>query len=166
MSPCASQPRGDGGLSVAEDPRGRRKIQPFGQRREHLRRGFQTVQRRPEYGHWRLGQANPSVSMRLGAPRRLFTSGQGRTGAGAGSPLDEVVEARRQAGQASGLRGLSRRWSVVRLAPPSEEEGRRGNQSRRHSSVREKEADHEQEHVHMKGHHHPRCWKWGAWRAP
>jgi len=27
------------------------------------------------------------------------------------------VEARRQAGQSSGQRGLSRRWSAVRLAP-------------------------------------------------
>jgi len=50
MFPCASQPRGDGGLSVAEDTLGSRKIQPFGQRREHhcdlVRRGFQTVQGR------------------------------------------------------------------------------------------------------------------------
>jgi Endosomal/lysosomal potassium channel TMEM175 len=38
----------------------------------------------------------------LGAPRRLFTSRQGHTGAGARPPLDEVGEARRQAGQSSG----------------------------------------------------------------
>jgi hypothetical protein len=31
---------------------------------------------------------------------------------------------------------------------------------------RKKEADHEQEHEHMKGHNDPRCLKWGAWRAP
>jgi hypothetical protein len=32
---------------------------------------------------------------------------------------------------------------------------------------REKKADHEQEyeHEHMKRHHHPRCFKWEAWRA-
>jgi len=32
----------------------------------------------PEERHFRLGQAKPSVFTRLGAPRRLFTSGQGR----------------------------------------------------------------------------------------
>src|SRR6266436_9637848 len=92
----------------------------------------------PKYEHCRLGQAKPSVCIRLGAPRRLLTSRQGRTGAGAGSTPDEAVETRRQAGQSSGQRGLSRRWSVVRLAPPREEEGRRGNQSRRQSSARER----------------------------
>ncbi len=43
-----SQPGGDGGLSVAEDPLGGGKVQPFGQRRQHhcdpVRGGFQTVQ--------------------------------------------------------------------------------------------------------------------------
>jgi hypothetical protein len=50
MFPCASQPSGDGRLPVAEDSLGSRKIQPFGQRREHhgdlLRGGLQTVQGR------------------------------------------------------------------------------------------------------------------------
>src|SRR5215469_7659934 len=59
----------------------------------------------PEYGHVGLGQAKPSVFTRFGAPRRLFTSRQGRTGADAGSTPDEAVEARRQAGQSSGERG-------------------------------------------------------------
>jgi hypothetical protein len=44
----SGQPGGDGGLSVAEDSFGSRKIQPFSQRREHhcdlVRGGFQTVQ--------------------------------------------------------------------------------------------------------------------------
>ncbi len=48
--PCARQPGGDRGLSKTEDPRGSRKVQPFGQRREHhgdlLRGRFQTVQGR------------------------------------------------------------------------------------------------------------------------
>ena len=102
----------------------------------------------------------------MGAPRRLFTSRQGRDIRGTGSTTDEGVEARRQAGQSSGERGLSRRWSVVRLAPPREEEGRRWNQSRRQSSERrEEEAEHEQEQEHMKGHTHPRCLRWEAWRA-
>ena len=35
VCPCTSEPRSDGGLSVAEDPRGRGWIQSFGQRREH-----------------------------------------------------------------------------------------------------------------------------------
>jgi len=43
------QPGSNGGLSVAEDPRSRRRIQPLGQRREDhgdlMGRGFQPVQR-------------------------------------------------------------------------------------------------------------------------
>jgi hypothetical protein len=35
MFPSASQPGGDGGLSVAEDPLGSGRIQPFSQRRQH-----------------------------------------------------------------------------------------------------------------------------------
>ncbi len=50
MLSSSRKPDGDGGLSVAEDPFGSRKIQPFGQRREHhcdlVRGGFQTVQGR------------------------------------------------------------------------------------------------------------------------
>src|SRR6266566_1008578 len=104
--------------------------------------------------------------MRLGAPRRLFTSGQGRTGRGAGPPPNEGVEPRRQAGQSSGQRGFSRRWSALRLAPPRGEEGRRWSLSRRPSlERREQETDHEQEHEHMKGQTKPRCLKWGEGRA-
>ena len=48
MLASARQPGGDSRLSVAEDPLGGGRVQPFGQRREHhgdlLRRGFQTVQ--------------------------------------------------------------------------------------------------------------------------
>ena len=47
MLASARQPRGDRGLTVAEDPLGGGRVQPFGQRREHpcdlMRRGFQTV---------------------------------------------------------------------------------------------------------------------------
>jgi hypothetical protein len=57
------------------------------------------------------------------APRRLLSSYHGRTGAGACPPADEAVEASQQAGQSSGVRGLSRRCSVVRLAISCEEEG-------------------------------------------
>ena len=43
-----SEPRSDGGLSIAEDPFGGGSIQTFGQRREHhcdvMGRGFQPVQ--------------------------------------------------------------------------------------------------------------------------
>jgi hypothetical protein len=52
--------------------------------------------------------------MRFGAPRRLLTSDQGRTGRGAGPALGAGVEARRQAGQSCGERGLSSRGSAVR----------------------------------------------------
>ena len=45
----AGQPSGDGGLSIAEDPFGRRWVQPFGQRSKYhgdmISRGFQPVQR-------------------------------------------------------------------------------------------------------------------------
>ena len=34
----------------------------------------------PKYGHWWLGQSKPSEFARSGAPRRLLTSRQGRTG--------------------------------------------------------------------------------------
>jgi hypothetical protein len=44
----ASQPGGDGGLPVAEDSLGSRRVQPFSERRQHhpdlLRGGFQAVQ--------------------------------------------------------------------------------------------------------------------------
>ena len=64
----------------------------------------------PEYGHFWFGQAKPSVCIRLGAPRRLFTSHQGRTGAGAGLTPEQE---RRQMGQSSGVRGMRRRWTAV-----------------------------------------------------
>src|SRR5947208_2471395 len=92
----------------------------------------------PKYAQCWLGQANPSVSMRLEAPRRLLTSGQGRTRTGPSPAPDGAAEPSRQAGQSSGERGFSRRWDVLRLAPPREEEGRRGSQSRRQSSARKK----------------------------
>jgi hypothetical protein len=59
----------------------------------------------PEYGHFWLGQAKSSVFTRFGAPRRLLTSRQGRTGGGTGSTADERVQERRQAGQSRGVRG-------------------------------------------------------------
>ena len=50
MLASTGQPGRDGGLSKAEDPLGSRRVQPFGQRREHhgdlVRGGFQTVQGR------------------------------------------------------------------------------------------------------------------------
>src|SRR5258708_12589905 len=78
---------------------------------------------KPKYGHWGLGQAKPWVFIRLGAPRRLLTSRQGRTGRGAGSTSDERVEERRQAGQSSGVGGLSRRWILVWIVPTLERGG-------------------------------------------
>jgi hypothetical protein len=46
---CASEPRGDRRLTIAEDPFSRGSVQPFGQRRQHhgdlLGGGFQTIQR-------------------------------------------------------------------------------------------------------------------------
>src|SRR5712692_515407 len=91
-----------------------------------------------KYRHCGFGQANPSVFTRLGAPRRLFTSHQGRTGTGTGSPADEAGEASRQAGQSSGVRGLRSRWTVEWMAPPLEGEVGRWSQPRCQSSARER----------------------------
>ena len=50
MLASTSQPGGDGGLSIAEDPLGCRRVQSFGQRRKDhsdlVRGSFQTIQRR------------------------------------------------------------------------------------------------------------------------
>ena len=75
----------------------------------------------------------------MGAPRRLFTSDQGRTGTGAGPAPDEAVEARRQAGQSCGQRGFRRRWSVLRIfAAALYGAGPGWGQQREQSSAREK----------------------------
>ena len=48
MFPCASEPRGDGGLTVAEDPLRGGKVESFSQGGQHecdlLRRGFEAIQ--------------------------------------------------------------------------------------------------------------------------
>ena len=105
-----------------------------------------------EHRRWRSTRTadwdrqSPRCSPGWRAPRRLLTSRQRRTGAGAGTPADQAVEASRQAEQLSGQRCFSRRWSLLRLALPREEEGRRENQPRRQSlGSREEEADQEQE---------------------
>jgi hypothetical protein len=58
---CASEPGGDSGLTIAEDPFGGGRIQPFGQSREHhgdlLRGGFQTIQGRVAPGSEVVRQA-------------------------------------------------------------------------------------------------------------
>src|SRR5207245_1762776 len=48
-----------------------------------------------------------------------------------------------------GERGFSRRWSVLRLASPCEEEGRSGNQSRGRSSTRESRRQTMSKSTHM-----------------
>jgi len=103
----------------------------------------------------------------LGCSRRLFTSRQGRDIRGTGSTTDEGVEARRQAGQSSGERGGAAdggawcAWPLL-VRRKAEEGTRKARQSRER---REEEAEHEQVHEHMKGHTHPRCLRWEAWRA-
>ena len=158
MLASARQPGGDGGLPKAEDPLGSRRIQPFGQRREHhgdlLGRGFQTIQgsvaSSTEGGAARLTRkvwmrsalamlaiANQRMDVSIG-DAEVWTLLVG-TGVALGvyafgcspaafhftpgaywcrcwSSSRRGVEPRRQAGQSSGLRGLSRRWTVVRLA--------------------------------------------------
>ena len=58
-----------------------------------------------------------------GSPTAFHLAPGTRHAAVADPPPDEEGEARRQAGQSSGVRGLSRRCTVVRLATPFEEEG-------------------------------------------
>ena len=141
------EPGGDGGLSEAEDPLGRGRVQPFGQRREHhgdlVGRGFQTIQGRvasgteggaaglaakglDALGMAMLAIANQRMDVSVGDPEvqaLLVGTGEalgvhplgcspaafhltpGTHSRGAGSPPDEGVEARRQAGQSSGERG-------------------------------------------------------------
>jgi hypothetical protein len=104
----------------------------------------------PKYGHCWFGQAKPSVSIRLGAPRRLFTSHQGRDfrrrwpstprGSGAettggaivwGAGLQQTVE--RAALGPSSWGGRPKREPVKTPEPRQ----------------REEETDHEQEHEHI-----------------
>jgi IS605 OrfB family transposase len=64
----------------------------------------------------RLGQAKGCVAIRLGAPRRLFTSRHGRIGGRAGNPWVWHAACWQQAGQSSGVRGLSRGWTRLAAA--------------------------------------------------
>jgi hypothetical protein len=110
----------------------------------------------PEYGHWWLGQAKPSVFTRFGAPRRLFTSPQGRTGRGADPTPDERVQERRQGAIAWGAwleetldQGVSRcccRMSRTMMGPAKVTKPYK----------RENEEEHEQKQEHIMGHKVPR----------
>src|SRR5260221_12440152 len=90
-----------------------------------------------KYWHCWFGQAKPSVSIRFTAPRRLFTSHQGRTGSDTVPPPNEGGESRRQAAQSSGVRSFGRWGCELCLAPPRGEKGRGLNKSRRQGSNRE-----------------------------
>ena len=100
---CASQPPGDGGLTVAEDPLSCGSIQPFGQRREHHgdlgRWSFQAIQggvaSRSERGMARLATKRlDALSMAMLAipnERMNVSIGDPEVGAlliGAGEALD------------------------------------------------------------------------------
>lgn len=173
---CASEPDGDGGLTVPENPFGGGSIQPFGQRRQDhgdLMRGrFQTVQGRMASSTERsaaslttkgldwfsltmLAITNQGVdgsvcyakveallvgtgqSLRLGAPRRLLTSLQGRTVRGDGPAPAENGEDRQQTGQSRGVRGLSRRWTNGCTAPVRQWARPLWGKERQHSHARE-----------------------------
>src|SRR5690349_1584665 len=69
----------------------------------------------PKYGHCWLGQAKPSVFTRLGAPRRLLSSRQGRRGGGGGATAEVGSPLHRQVGQSSGVRGLRSRGTRLGL---------------------------------------------------
>jgi hypothetical protein len=74
----------------------------------------------------------------LGCSSAAFYLTPRRTEAEAGLTLEEGVEARRQAGQSSGQRGLSRRWTRLCLDATAEWEDGRWSQPRCQSSTREK----------------------------
>ena len=120
MFKSPSEPGGDRGLSKAEDALSGRWVEPLGQRREHhcdlVGGGFQSVERSIASSTERgaagrtsntggSDRRSPPCSREWRAPRRLFTSDQGRTGAEADLTRGEGVQARRQAGQSSGQRG-------------------------------------------------------------
>ena len=69
------------------------------------------------FGGYPLGSSTPAFHLTPGANRP-----------GAGPTPNEGVVARRQTGQSSGVRGLSRRCTVVRTAPVLKWEGWRGSQ--------------------------------------
>ena len=66
----------------------------------------------------RVGQANPSVRMRLGTPRRLVRAHHGWTAGNIGAVI--VAADWRQAGQSSGVRGLRRRSTVAVMTVASD----------------------------------------------
>ncbi len=63
-----------------------------------------------------MGQAKPCVGIRLGAPRRLLISHQGRTGARTGAGRVGYGVGGQQAGQSRGIRGFSSRGTLCGIA--------------------------------------------------
>jgi hypothetical protein len=59
-----------------------------------------------------MGQAKPCVGIRLGAPRRLLISRQGRTGTRTGAGRVGYGTDGQQAGQSRGVRGFSSRGTL------------------------------------------------------
>src|SRR5215470_348601 len=118
MVPYASEPGGDGGLSGAEDPLGRRWVEPFGKGRENhsdLMRGrFQAVQRgvasRTEGGTAGL---TPKRLDPL-SPAMLAISDEGMEGSVGVAEVDALLIG---AGVALGLYTLGRSPSAFHLRP-------------------------------------------------
>ncbi len=188
---CARYPGGDGGLTVAENPFGDRRVQPFGQRREHygnlLRGGFQTVHRGVASGSEggvasltakgldALGLAmlaipDQRVDVSIGDPAiRALPIGTGvalglhslRCSAATFHLTPGAYRSRSSTQRGSGSETAGgaivwragrcrRRWSLLRLTPPREQEGAiREPVKTPKQRQREQEADHEQEHEHM-----------------
>src|SRR5436305_10370798 len=105
--------------------------------------------------------------MRLGAPRRLFTSLQGRDFGRHWPCTRRSSEAESTGGAIVWGARLQQTLERAALGPSS-----RGGRPKRvpvktpQQRQREKGTDHEQEHEHMKGHTKPRCLKWGEGRVP
>src|SRR5260221_4363406 len=118
MVPCASEPAGDGGLSGAEAPLGRRWVEPFGQRREHhgdlVRGRFQPVQRGVAPGGERGAARLTAKGLdALGSPM-LAISDEGMEGS---VGIDEVDALLIWTGVALGLHTPGRYSSAFHLIP-------------------------------------------------
>jgi hypothetical protein len=98
--------------------------------------GMNVSIRNPEVRVQAIGTGKTLSAYAFGSSSPALTSHQGRRGRDDGPTSVEMGEEWQHAGQSSGVRGLSCRRSLLRLAPSCEVEGRTGNQSRCQSSVR------------------------------
>src|SRR5215831_5157955 len=103
--------------------------------------------------------------MRLGAPRRLFTSPQGRTGGGAGLAPDAGGEASRQAGQSVWAAGLQETLERAALGCCQPDRTMMGPAQQTQPRHREQEDTQEQKQEDVMRHTDPHEVKFEGWEA-